>query len=133
MNIEIKDLMSNNETLSHIFLGCIPIEQLLKIKDQYIGTKGNEIDWRKESVTIPVEMKIGGVSVNPKQFFDGWKNQMEQMILDNAKELVAEKLGSQKMRDMQQKLYEYEQVLKSWEKDINWEVKNPLIDTISQS
>lgn len=24
-------------------------------------------------------------------------------------------------------LYEYEQVLKSWEEDINWEVKNPLI------
>jgi hypothetical protein len=131
MKIEVKDLMSDNEMLSNIFLGCIPREQLLKIKDQYIGTKGNEIDWKKESVTIPVEMKIGNVSVNPKQFFDSWKDQMERMILDKAKELVAEKLGSQKMRDMQDKLYEYEQVLKSWENDINWEVKNPLIDDIS--
>jgi len=65
MKIEVKDLMSDNEMLSHIFLGCIPTEKLMKIKDQYIGTKGNEIDWRKKSVTIPVEMKIGGVSVNP--------------------------------------------------------------------
>ena len=131
MKIEVKDLMSDNEMLSHIFLGCIPREQLMKIKDKYIGTKGNEIDWKKESVTIPVEMKIGNISVNPKQFFDSWKDQMERMILDKAKELVAEKLGSQKMRDMQQKLYEYEQVLDSWEKEINWEVKNPLIDAVS--
>ena len=130
MNVEVKDLMSDNEMLSHIFLGCIPREQLMKIKDQYIGTKGNEIDWKKESVTIPVEMKIGDVSVNPKQFFDSWKDQMERMILDKAKELVAEKLGSQKMRDMQQKLYDYEQVLDSWEKEINWEVKNPFIKQI---
>ena len=52
---------------------------------------------------------------------------MQKMILDKAQELVAEKLGSEKMREMQNKLYEYEQVLKSWEDDINWEVKNPLI------
>jgi hypothetical protein len=34
------------------------------------------------------------------------------------------------MRDMQDKLYEYEQVLKSWEDDINWDVKNPLIEEV---
>ena len=127
MKIEVKQLMSDNEMLSHIFLGCIPREQLMKIKDQYIGKKGNEIDWQKESVKIPVELKIDGVSVNPKQFFDSWRDQMQRMILDKAQELVTEKLGSKKMRDMQDKLYEYEQVLKSWEDDINWEVKNPLI------
>lgn len=131
MKIEVKQLMSDNEMLSHIFLGCIPREQLMKIKEQYIGTKGNELNWKTESVTIPVEMKIGGVSVNPKQFFDSWKDQMERMILDKAKELVAEKLGSQKMRDMQEKLNQYEQVLDSWEKEINWEIKNPLIDAVS--
>ena len=128
MKIEVKELMSENEMLSHIFLGCIPIEKLMEIKAKYIGTDGNEKDWREESVKIPVEMKIGGVSVNPKKFFDSWKDQMQDLILERAQKLVAEKLGSQKMRDMQDKLYEYEQVLKSWEKDINWEVKNPLID-----
>lgn len=125
MKIEVKELMSDNEMLSHIFLGCIPREKLLKIKEQYIG----ETDWRKESVKIPVEMKIASTSVNPKQFFDSWKDQMQRMILDKAKELVAEKLGSEKMREMQSKLSEYEQVLESWESEINWEVKNPLIDS----
>ena len=72
-------------------------------------------------------MKIGNVSVNPKEFFDSWKNKMQELILEKAQELVAEKLGSKKMKEMQDKLYEYEQVLKSWEEDINWEVKNPLI------
>ena len=125
MKIEVKELMSDNEMLSHVFLGCIPIEKLLKIKEQYIG----ETDWKEESVKIPVEMKIGNTSVNPKQFFDSWKDQMQRMILDKAKELAAEKLGSEKMREMQSKLSEYEQVLESWESEINWDVENPLIET----
>jgi len=124
MKIEVKTLMQDNEMLSHIFLECIPREKLTEIRDNFIG----EYDWEKESVKIPVELKIGGVSVNPKQFFDSWRDQMQRMILDKAQELVSEKLGSKKMRDMQDKLYEYEQVLKSWEEDINWEVKNPLIE-----
>lgn len=125
MNIELRELMNDNEMLSHIFLGCIPKEKLIKIKDQYVGTEGNEIDWQKESVKIPVSMKIGGVSVNPKEFFDSWKDQMSKLILEKAQELVSENLGSQKMRDMSQKLYDYEQILESWEKEINWDVKNP--------
>lgn len=127
MKIEVKDLVNENEMLSHIFFGCIKRQDIEKIKDKYIGKPGKEKDWKKESVKIPVEMKIGGVSVNPKEFFDSWKNQMQRMILDQAKELVAEKLGSQKMRDMQNKLYQYEKVLESWEEEINWEIKNPLI------
>lgn len=124
MKIEVRELVSDSEMLSHIFLGCIKTEDIEKIRDKYIGTK----DWQKESVKIPVEMKIGGVNVNPKAFFDSWRDQMQRMILEQAKELVAEKLGSQKMRDMQNKLYEYEQVLNSWEEEINWEIKNPLIE-----
>jgi hypothetical protein len=126
--MEVKELMDDNEMLSYIFLSCIPTKQLIEIKNHYIGTEGNEIDWKKESVKIPVEMKIGNVSVNPKEFFDLWENQMQKMISEKAKELVSEKLGSQKMIEMQDKLYQYEQVLDSWEKEINWEVKNPLID-----
>lgn len=124
MKIEVKTLMDDNEMLSHIFLGCIPRDKLKEIKDKFIGEK----DWKNESVKLPVELKIAGVGVNPKDFFDSWKNQMQRIILEKAQELVAEKLGSKKMRDMQDKLYEYEQVLKSWEEDINWEVKNPLIE-----
>jgi len=28
---------------------------------------------------------------------------------------------------MQQKLYEYESILESWEKEINWDIDNPLL------
>lgn len=127
MKIEMRELVSDSEMLSHIFLGCISHPDLIKIKEKYVGSPGKEIDWRKESVKIPVEMKIGGVSVNPKRFFDSWKDQMNEMILKSAQELVAEKLGSQKLRDMQNKLYEYEEIMKSWESEINWDVKNPLV------
>lgn len=126
MKMEMRELMSDSEMMSHIFLGCIKSEQLISIRDKYVGTDGNEIDWRKESVKIPVEMKIGGVAVNPKKFFDMWRDQIQRMILEKAQELVAEKLGSRKMIDMQNKLYEYEEILKSWENDINWDIKNPL-------
>lgn len=128
MKIEVKDLMNYNEMLSHIFLGCIPVSQLKEIKDKYIGTDGNEKDWEKESVTIPVEMNIGGVSVNPKEFFDTWKDQMRRMILDEAKKLVSEKLGSHKMMDFIGQINDFSQILEHWEKEINWDVKNPLID-----
>lgn len=128
MKIEVRQLMDENKMLSHIFLGCIQREKLIEIKEKFIGKEGQEKDWQKESVKIPVEMKIGGVSVNPKEFFDNWKEQMQRIVLEKAQELVAEKLGSKKMREMQDKLYQYEQVLESWEKEINWEVKNPLIE-----
>jgi len=122
MKIELKDLMNDNEMLSHIFLGCIKREHIIKIRDKYVNGK----DWRTESVKIPVEMKIGGIPVNPKEFFDSWKDQMQDMIFKRAKSLVSEKLGSQKMIDMQNKLQEYEEVLKSWESEIKWDVENPL-------
>jgi hypothetical protein len=130
MKIEVRQLMDENEMLSHIFLGCIQREKLIEIKEKFIGTEGQEKDWQKESVKIPVQMKIGGVSVNPKEFFDNWKEQMQGIVLEKAQELVAEKLGSKKMREMQDRLYQYEQVLESWEKEINWEVKNPLIGDV---
>lgn len=124
MEIEIKELMDNNEMLSHIFLGCIPREQLLKIKDEYI----DDIDWKTESTKIPVEMKIGGVDVNPKQFFDTWKDQMNIMISDKAKALSIEKLGSSTIRNMINKLHEYQDIMEIWEDEINWDIKNPLTD-----
>jgi len=126
MKIEVRDLMDKNEMLSHIFLGCIPHEKLMEIRDKFISEK----DWKKESVTIPVEMTIGGVSVNPKEFFDTWKEQMSRIVLEKAQELVAEKIGSKRMRDMQNKLHEYEQVLEEWESEINWDIQNPFIDQV---
>lgn len=128
MKIELRDLMDKREMLSHIFLGCIPKEKLIEIKEKYVGKSGEEKDWSKESVKIAVEMKIAGVSINPKNFFDNWKDQMQRIISERAQELVKDKLGSGKLQDMQYRLNEYEQILKSWESEINWKVKNPFID-----
>lgn len=125
MKIELRVLMDENEMLSHIFLGCIPRKKLEQIRDNYVGVDEDAIDWQKESVKIPVEMKIAGVSVNPKEFFDSWKTQMQRLILEKAKELVSEKCGSIKIAEIQYKLSQYENIISCWEKDINWEVENP--------
>lgn len=127
MKIELRILVDENEMLSHIFLGCIPKDKLLKIKEQFVGKSGEEKDWQRESVKIPVEMKIGGVSVNPKEFFDSWKNQMGDLIAKKANKLLSEKMGSEKIRQLQGRLYEFEQVLDYLEKDVNWNVPNPLV------
>lgn len=73
-----------------------------------------------------MKMKIGGISVNPKEFFDAWKEQMSNIISEKAKQLVAEK-GSEKMLAIQGILSDMEGVVSYWEKGINWEVENPLI------
>ena len=41
MKIEVKKLMQDNEMLSHIFLGCIPHEQLKEIREKFIGEIDN--------------------------------------------------------------------------------------------
>lgn len=45
MKIELRELMRDNNMLSHIFLDCIPREKLMEIKDKYVG----ETDWEKLS------------------------------------------------------------------------------------
>ncbi len=130
MKIELRELMNENEMLSHIFLGCIPREKLEQIRDKYIGRPdGESKDWQKESVKLPVEMKIGGVDVNPKEFFDSWKDQMQRIILEEAKNLVSKQLGSSKIRMLTDNIYRFEEVLKHWESEIDWDVENPFIES----
>lgn len=120
MNIEVRELMNDNEMLSHIFLGCIPREQLESIRDKYVG----DIDWQKESVKIPVTMNIGGVDVNPKDFFDNWKSQMGRIIKDEASKMLSDKMGSEKMVELANKIIGLSEVIDSMESEINWEVPN---------
>jgi len=123
MNIELRELMSENEMLSHIFLGCIKKKDLLKIKEKFVG----DIDWQNESAKIPVQMKIAGVSVNPKAFFESWQEQMDKIIKESAEKLVAEKYGvGCKLQNIMYKIADFEQIISSWESEINWDIDNPI-------
>jgi hypothetical protein len=122
IKIEVKELMDENEMLSHIFLGCIPYDELAMIRDKFIGEK----DWNEESVKIPVELKIGGINVNPKTFFDEWKKQMSNIVLESVQKEIATHLSQRAIR-IQEQLAHYENIFKEWENEINWEVENPLI------
>lgn len=120
--MEVRDLMEDNEMMSHIFLGCMDRPTLMKIKESYM----DDIDWRKDSVKLPVEMKIAGYDVNPKEFFDTWRDQMNSMIKKEAHRLVSEKIKGSKIVDITSKLMEFEEIIDSWTSDINWEIDNPL-------
>jgi hypothetical protein len=127
MKIELRELMDDNEMLSHIFLGCLNRQQLEKIKEKYVGKDGCEIDWQKESVKIPVEMKIAGVSINPKEFFDEWKNQMQRLIHEEASKLLSEKFGKDKLSDLSCRIGALENIIQDFESEVTWESENPFL------
>lgn len=123
--IDVRTLMSENEMLSHIFFECLTREQVVELKNKYVGTGESAVDWRKTLVTIPFELKIGGIEVNPKAFFDNWVDQMERIVSEEATKLLAQKMGSEKIRELKEKLDNIENVFSSWEEEVNWDVKNP--------
>lgn len=128
MKIELKDLLDENEMLSHIFLECIPREKLQMIKDKYIGEK----DWQEESVKLPVEMKIAGVSLNPKQFFDNWKDQMQKIISKEATKLLAKKMESGKILHFIDTMNTMQEVLEDMAREINWDAPNIFNDSVEK-
>lgn len=119
MKFTIKQLVDDKEMLSHIFLECIPHEQLMQIKDR-AG------DWEENKYAVEVKLNIGGFDVNPKKFFDKFYEQYKRICKEEADKMIKEKFSG-KLSNFQDKFYEMEQVVKSWEEEINWEVKNPLI------
>lgn len=127
MGIELRLLLDENEMLSHIFLGCMDQVQLTTIKEKYVGKDGKEKDWQQVSVKIPVTMTIGGINVNPKEFFDEWKNQMQSIILKKAQELLSTKIGTKKMQELVNRIYQIENVLGYFEEEIDWDVENPFM------
>lgn len=133
MLVEVKDLMDHNNMLSHLFFECVPKETLIKIKEKYIGKKGEEKDWQVESVKIPVNLTIGGYKVNPKAFFDAFRNQIVDMINKEAVKLVSEKMGSEKIRDIQNSLNSFTSILEDWEEQINWVVPNPFLEDTKEN
>lgn len=122
MEIEVRQLVDENEMLSHIFLGCISKEELRQIKDKFIG----EVDWKEESCKIPVTMTIGGVDVNPKNFFDEWRNQMQKIVEKEANRILKQQLSG-RLTDLIKPIQQIEQVFDYWVTEVNWEVKNPLL------
>lgn len=121
MKIEIRELVEGSSFLSDIFFECIPEEKLIQIRDKFCGDK----DWQKESVKVPVELKIGGVSVNPKIFFTLLTEQIDNMVLEKAKIVTSKQIGSRKLSELAGRIYELEDIIKYFETNIKWEVENP--------
>jgi len=129
MKIEVREILRGNDVLSRLFYSCLTIDQMQMIRNENWKDK----DWKTESCTIPVEMKIAGVDINPKAFFDNWNSQMNRLIADKASQLVKENYEekihiSKTLSEMQNKISDYQQIVDSWESEINWTVPNPMID-----
>lgn len=120
MKYTIKELLDNNEIMSHMFLGgSVPYEKLMEIKDK----RGDDPDQLFE---VEIEMIVDGLSIDPREFFKIFIDQYDSQVEEVARRLLSEKLSGA-MSSMANKLNDMEQVVSDWESEINWEVENPLI------
>lgn len=120
-----KDLLSRDHILSHFFLNCISEENLAKIAEENKNLPEEKIRARE----IEIEVKVNGISVNPKKFFDLFSDQYEDCVKREAKKMVKEQL-SEKFSEISDKLDEYRNITQQWAEDINWQSDNLLIKKI---
>jgi hypothetical protein len=127
-----KDLLtSDNTMLSHLFLDCMASDNdFLNKMGKDFKSKSEE---EREKVEVEIELIINGVSVNPKNFLDHldthidtYLKSFDKMIAKKATQLVEKKLSS-KAWELMDKLNDFVEILDSWEKDINWDIENPLV------
>ena len=112
-----KDLLDHNNILSHLFLSSVPKEMV-----DPIAARLQTMALEDEDEEVNIEVLINGVSVNPKAFFDKFSDQYEDMLKRHMMELWQEKKNN-----VFYKMDEISEVLDSWSKDINWDVKNPFL------
>ena len=112
-----KDLLDHNNILSHLFLSSVPKEMV-----DPIAARFQTMALEDEDEEVNIEVLINGVSVNPKAFFDKFSDQYEDMLKRHMMELWQEKKNN-----VFYKMDEISEVLDSWSKDINWDVKNPFL------
>ena len=118
MEYTLEELLDRNEMMSHMFLSCMPHDELMQIKDKQGDLSNDEFD-------INIEMKVDGFSVNPKEFFSKFEREFDRHVEGKAREIVREKLSGA-MDDLAGKINEMTSVVGEWETEINWDVKNPL-------
>lgn len=114
MKYTIKELLDNNEIMSHLFLNCVPQEKL-----EEIAKREGTIDSKK----VNIEMKVDGNSINPREFFRIFIDQYDYMVKEAATKIVKEQT-SQAFKNITDRLYEYEQITNEWANDIDWQVDN---------
>ncbi len=111
----IKDIVRSENILSSVFLNCLSKENLDKIALE----NHNLTEKEREAREIEIELKINGISVDPKKFFDLFADQHADMVKRRAKEMVEEQVA-EKFSEITDKLEEYRKLINTWAKNINW-------------
>ncbi len=117
-----KELLDSKNMLSHVFFTCAS-DFIEKIAAKNEGKTKEQIEKRK----IDIELKIDGHICDPKKFFDMLYEQYAYHVEKDATKLVQEKV-SDKFNEISNKLDEYRRITESWAEEINWDVKNPIIE-----
>lgn len=116
-----KELLNGNEIMSHVFLNCVD-ESAQEIVNKNEGLTTEEIENRD----VEIELKIDGKECDPRKFFTLFWEQYERQIRKEATKIVKEQT-SDKFKEIQSKLQDFEEICNNWVEDINWLVPNQFI------
>jgi hypothetical protein len=114
------DLLNENHILSHLFLNCLSKQELTKIADKNSGLTEEQIKNRK----VEIEVFIDGISVNPKNFFNLFKEQYESHLKKLATKMLKDQVSG-KLEDIVRKIQNLQEISDSLAEEINWDIENP--------
>lgn len=112
-----KELLNKSDIMYHVFLNCINDEDAQKMVNENKYLTDNEIENRE----IDIELKINGTEYNPRNFFSSIWEQYEKLIQKEVTKIIKNQT-SEKLRTIQSKLQEYEEICESLSNDINWNI-----------
>lgn len=116
MEVKMKDLYSKSNVLYCVFI------KYLDEFDSFRDKDGNKIE--DTNAVINIELKIGGVSVNPENFFQDYLERTHDLIIKEAEELVSARCGSDRMNELIDSMKSIQEELSYMEQTIDWNKGN---------
>lgn len=123
-----KELLSESNILSHVFMECVPKKMLDKIADDTKKAMDADTNLTTEEVqenrVIEIKLFIEGEEVDLRKFFDTLWEQYETIVKKTATSMVQEQT-SDKLNEISDQIMQLRECADDLTKQINWEVENP--------
>lgn len=126
MKLKHTEMLDNNDIMSHLFLETLA--QHKQLMHRLVAENNSMTKEERAERTYSVELFIEGESVDPRKFFEQFKNQYDAMVKAAALELFQEK-----MRGFMDKVDSVNTILESWAEEVNWDIENPFVKKVEEN
>lgn len=126
-----KELLSENNILSHIFLNCVEKGKLESFADDTKKAMDADpnltSDYIEENRVVEMKLFVEGEEVDLRKFFEMLWDEYEYMVKSQATEIVKEQT-SDKLNDISSQIMHLQDCANDLSEHINWEVENPFVE-----